>query len=257
MAHLLGAEALHLEYPTRVVFDAVMIGLNEGDRIGIVGRNGDGKSSLLGMLAGRIEPSSGRVTRRGGVRMGVLDQSDTLDDDATMGAAVVGARAEHEWAGDPRVRDVITGLVPDLVWDARIGTLSGGQRRRVALAALLVEDWDVIALDEPTNHLDVEGKEMTPAQLLERLGFAREHLSARVGELSGGQKRRLQLLLVLLSEPNVLVLDEPNTQEPYVVLTPPFYRSEGRSWGACRTRAARRAVRLRHPGRTSGKVGAR
>ncbi|MCM3662203.1 ABC-F family ATP-binding cassette domain-containing protein [Georgenia satyanarayanai] len=436
MAHLLGAEALHLEYPTRVVFDSVSLGVDEGDRIGIVGRNGDGKSSLLGMLAGRIEPDGGRVTRRGGVQMGVLDQSDTLDPALTVGHTIVGDRPEHEWAGDARVRDVIDGLVSDLPWDATVGTLSGGQRRRVALATLLVGEWDVIALDEPTNHLDVEGiswlaahlkrrwaasaggllvvthdrwfldevatmtwevhdrvvepfeggyaayvlqrverdrqaaviegkrqnlmrkelawlrrgapartskpkfridaanqlisdvpplrdrtelsrlatarlgkdvvdlldvsvsfgdrevlrdvewriapgertgilgangagkstllalvagtleptsgrvkrgktvrlsmldqqftelqeiagdrvrevlartrtsyvvdgKEMTPAQLLERLGFAREHLSARVGELSGGQKRRLQLLLILLSEPNVLILDEP------------------------------------------------
>ncbi len=437
MAHLLGAEGLHLQYPTRVVFDSVTLGIDEGDRIGIVGRNGDGKSSLLGMLSGQIAPDRGRVTRRGGIRMGVLDQSDTLGDDDTVGHAIVGDRPVHEWAGDAAIRDVIGGLVPDLPWEARIGTLSGGQRRRVALAALLVGDWDIIALDEPTNHLDVEGiawlaahlknrwprtggglllithdrwlldevatstwevhdrvvepfeggyaayvlqrverdrmaaateakrqnlmrkelawlrrgapartskpkfrinaanqliedvppprdrlalsrlavarlgkdvvdllgasvafdgrevlrdvewriapgertailgangagkstllglisgtlaptsgrvkrgktvrvgvldqqfreltdiagervrevlartkatyvvdgKEMTPAQLLERLGFAREHLSARVGELSGGQKRRLQLLLVLLSEPNVMVLDEPS-----------------------------------------------
>ncbi len=436
MAHLLGAEALHLEYPTRVVLDSVTLGVDEGDRIGIVGRNGDGKSSLLRLLSRRLEPDAGRVTWRGGLRVGVLDQSDTLDDDVTVGATIVGSRPEHEWAGDPAVRDVIGGLVPDLPWDAPVGTLSGGQRRRVALAALLVEEWDVVMLDEPTNHLDVEGiswladhlkrrwapnaggllvithdrwfldevaattwevhdrlvepfeggyaayvlqrverdrqaaaieakrqnlmrkelawlrrgapartskpkfridaanqliadvpplrdrlelnrlatarlgkdvidlldvsvafgenqvlrdvewrigpgertgilgangagkstllalvagtlepdagrvkrgktvrlamldqqfsglaeiagdrvrevlartqasyvvdgKELTPAQLLERLGFAREHLSARVGELSGGQKRRLQLLLILLAEPNVLILDEP------------------------------------------------
>ncbi|MBN9180341.1 MAG: ABC-F family ATP-binding cassette domain-containing protein, partial [Microbacterium sp.] len=157
MAHLLGAEALHLEYPTRVVFDSVTIGVNEGDRIGIVGRNGDGKSSLLGLLSGRIEPDSGRVTRRGGVRMGVLDQGDTLDGSSTVGHAIVGDRVEHEWAGDAKVRDVIAGLVPDIAWHARINTLSGGQRRRVALAALLTGEWDVVALDEPTNHLDVEG----------------------------------------------------------------------------------------------------
>ncbi len=109
MAHLLGAEALHLEYPTRVVFDAVTLGIEEGDRIGIVGRNGDGKSSLLAMLAGRKEPDSGRVTVRGGTRIGVLDQADTLPDDITIAAAVVGDMAEHEWAGDARVRDVIEG----------------------------------------------------------------------------------------------------------------------------------------------------
>ncbi|UPL12667.1 ABC-F family ATP-binding cassette domain-containing protein [Microbacterium sufflavum] len=156
MAHLLGAEALHLEYPTRVVFDSVTLGIEEGDRIGIVGRNGDGKSSLLGMLAGTKEPDSGRVTVRGGTRIGVLTQADTLPDDLTIGAAVVGDVPEHEWAGDARVRDVIDGLLRELPWDARIGSLSGGQRRRVSLAKLLTGDWDVIALDEPTNHLDVE-----------------------------------------------------------------------------------------------------
>ena len=156
MAHLLGAEALHLEYPTRVVFDSVTLGIEEGDRIGIVGRNGDGKSSLLGMLAGTKEPDSGRVTVRGGTTIGVLSQADTLGDDVTIAEAVVGDTPEHEWAGDARVRDVIAGLLTDLPWDARIGSLSGGQRRRVSLAKLLAGDWDVIALDEPTNHLDVE-----------------------------------------------------------------------------------------------------
>lgn len=156
MAHLLGAEELHLEYPTRVVFDSVTLGIEEGDRIGIVGRNGDGKSSLLAMLAGRREPDAGRVTVRGGTRIGVLDQADTLDDSLTVGRAVVGDTPEHEWAGDPKVRDVIAGLVSDLDWDAPVTALSGGQRRRVALATLLTGDWDVIALDEPTNHLDVE-----------------------------------------------------------------------------------------------------
>ena len=157
MAHLLGAEALHLEYPTQVVFDSVTVGVNEGARIGIVGRNGDGKSSLLGMLTGRIEPDSGRVTRRGGLRVAALDQADTLDPDSTVANTMVGDRPEHEWAGDPRVRDVVGGLLSDLDWHAPIAALSGGQRRRVQLAALLIGDWDVIALDEPTNHLDIEG----------------------------------------------------------------------------------------------------
>jgi len=156
MAHLLGAEALHLEFPTKVVFDAVTLGVDEGDRIGIVGRNGDGKSSLLAMLAGRREPDAGRVTVRGGVRVGVLDQADVLDDADTVARVVVGDVPEHEWAGDPRTRDVIAGLLGDVPWDATIGALSGGQRRRVALAALLVGDHDILALDEPTNHLDVE-----------------------------------------------------------------------------------------------------
>ncbi|SNT09220.1 ATPase components of ABC transporters with duplicated ATPase domains [Micrococcales bacterium KH10] len=156
MAHLLGAEALHLEFPTKTVFESVSLGVNDGDRIGIVGRNGDGKSSLLAMLARRLEPDSGRVTVRGGVRIGVLDQGDTLDDSLTVGVSVVGHRPDHEWASDPKIRDVISGLLSDLDWNASVSTLSGGQRRRVALAALLAGEWDVLALDEPTNHLDVE-----------------------------------------------------------------------------------------------------
>ncbi|MGD9606887.1 MAG: ABC-F family ATP-binding cassette domain-containing protein, partial [Leucobacter sp.] len=175
MAHLLGAEALHLEYPTKTVFESVTLGINEGDRIGIVGRNGDGKSSLMGMLSGRIEPDSGRVTRRGGVRVGALEQTDDLDDAMTVGHAIVGDRPEHEWAGDPKVRDVIAGLVSDLAWDAPIGTLSGGQRRRVALAVLLVSDFDLICLDEPTNHLDVEG-----------IAWLAEHLKRRWPKNAGG-----------------------------------------------------------------------
>ena len=157
MAHLLGAEALHLEYPTRVIFDKITIGLDEGDRIGIVGRNGDGKSTLLRMLAGRLEPNSGRVTRRNGVTLAMLDQADELDSTKTVHQTVIGDIDEHVWAGDPKVRDVIAGLIADLPWESLVGDLSGGQRRRVALAALLIGDHDVIFLDEPTNHLDVEG----------------------------------------------------------------------------------------------------
>jgi ABC transport system ATP-binding/permease protein len=157
VAHLLGAEAVHLEYPTQVVFESMTVGISDGDRICIVGRNGDGKSSLLGLLTGRVRPDSGRVTRRSGLRVGALSQADILDSHSAVGWTLVGDRPEHEWAGNPRIRDVVGGLVADIAWEATIGTLSGGQRRRVQLAALLVGDWDVIALDEPTNHLDIEG----------------------------------------------------------------------------------------------------
>ncbi|WBU37995.1 ABC-F family ATP-binding cassette domain-containing protein [Homoserinibacter sp. YIM 151385] len=157
MAHLLGAERLHLEFPTKVVFDGVTIGVQEGDRIGVVGRNGDGKSTLLKLLAGRIQPDEGQVTVRGGTTLGLLDQADRLPEDETVGHAVVGERDEHEWAGDARVRDVIAGLLTGIPFEAAVGELSGGQRRRVALAALLTRDWDIVLLDEPTNHLDVEG----------------------------------------------------------------------------------------------------
>ncbi len=175
MAHLLGAEALHLEFPTRIVFDSVSLGVDEGDRIGIVGRNGDGKSSLLAMLAGRLAPDSGRVTVRGGVRVGVLDQADVLGEDRTVSEIVVGGRPEHEWAGDPRTRDVIAGLLGGIGWDAPVGDLSGGQRRRVALAALLSADHDVLFLDEPTNHLDVEA-----------IAWLASHLKRRWAANAGG-----------------------------------------------------------------------
>ncbi|QXP02202.1 ABC-F family ATP-binding cassette domain-containing protein [Clavibacter michiganensis] len=175
MAHLLGAEALHLEFPTRVIFDDVTIGVNEGDRIGIVGRNGDGKSTLLSLLAGRLEPDRGRVTRRRGITIGVLDQSDTLPDGQTVGEAIVGGIDEHEWAGNPLVRDVIDGLASDVPWDADVANLSGGQRRRVALAKLLIGDHDILFLDEPTNHLDVEG-----------IAWLAGHLRRRWAPNSGG-----------------------------------------------------------------------
>ena len=168
MAHLLGAEAVHLEYPTQVVFESLTVGVSDGDRIGIVGRNGDGKSSLLGLLTGRVLPDSGRVTQRSGLRVGELSQADILDSSSTAGWALVGDRPEHEWASIPSIRDVVGGLVADIDWDAAIGTLSGGQRRRVQLAALLIDDWDVIALDEPTNHLDIEGITWLAAHLRQR-----------------------------------------------------------------------------------------
>ncbi|HCX83543.1 MAG TPA: ABC transporter ATP-binding protein [Micrococcales bacterium] len=168
MAHLLGADDLRLAYPNRVVLDGVSLGFNDGDRVGVVGRNGDGKSSLLRLLAGRTTPDSGRVTTRRGVRVGMLDQTDSLDESATVGHAIVGDAADHEWAADPRIRSVITGLVADVPWDATVGSLSGGQRRRTALAALLTSDVDVLLLDEPTNHLDVEGVTWLAEHLKER-----------------------------------------------------------------------------------------
>ncbi|MDX6277281.1 MAG: transport system ATP-binding/permease protein [Nocardioidaceae bacterium] len=157
MAHLLGVEGVGVDFPTKTVFESVTLGIDEGDRIGIVGRNGDGKSTLLSILSGRLEPHSGRVTTRGGVHIGMLDQTDTLDQSQTVGYAIVGDMPDYEWAGDAKIRDVIGGLVADIPWDSVVGTLSGGQRRRVALAALLIGDDDVLFLDEPTNHLDVEG----------------------------------------------------------------------------------------------------
>ena len=167
MAFLLGCEKVRVDFPTKEVFSEVSLGVDEGDRVGIVGRNGDGKSTLLALLAGELspdagrvltgtlEPDEGRVLRNGAVRVGVLGQADSLDPAATVGQAVVGDLPEYEWAGDARIRDIIAGLAGDIPWDAQVGTLSGGQRRRVDLVRLLIGDWDVLALDEPTNHLDV------------------------------------------------------------------------------------------------------
>ena len=155
MAFLLGCEKARVEFPTKTVFEDVSLGLDEGDRIGVVGKNGDGKSTLLSLLAGIIEPDEGRVIRTRGVRVGVLGQADALSDDDTVEHAVVGDIPEYEWAGDARVRDIISGLAADIPWQGRVGDLSGGQRRRVDLARLLIGDWDVLMLDEPTNHLDM------------------------------------------------------------------------------------------------------
>lgn len=151
------------------------MGVSAGDRIGIVGRNGDGKSTLLKLLVGKLEPDSGQVTMRSDTTVGMLDQSDTLDTTQTVGQAIVGELAEHEWAGDPKIRDIIHGLVADLDWNALVGSLSGGQRRRVALAKLLIGDWDILALDEPTNHLDVEG-----------IAWLAEHMNRRWSKNAGG-----------------------------------------------------------------------
>lgn len=157
MAHLLGAENIGIAFGTRTVLEGLSLGVDEGDRIGLVGRNGDGKSTLMRILAGVQEPDTGRVTRRGGVRVGVLDQQDRLDPEHTVRQAVVGDVDDHVWASDPKVRDVLGGLLDGFDLDQPVRGLSGGQRRRVALARLLAGDDDVLFLDEPTNHLDVEG----------------------------------------------------------------------------------------------------
>lgn len=157
MAYLLGCENIRLEFPTVKIFDSLTLGVNDGDRIGIVGKNGDGKSSLLQVLSGAYEPDEGRVVRTNGVRVGYLGQQDSLSDDATLVEAVVGDIPEYEWAGDARIRGIMAELLGDIDPQAKIGTLSGGQRRRADLARVLIGQWDVLMMDEPTNHLDIEG----------------------------------------------------------------------------------------------------
>ena len=146
----MGCEGAHLEFPAKLVLDDVTLGVHEGDRIGIVGKNGDGKSTLLGVLAGQIELEGGLVRRTRGLTVGVLGQTDSLSDDATVGYSVVGDAPEYEWASDPRIREIISELIADIDWNAKVGTLSGGQRRRVDLTRLLIGDYDVIMMDEPS-----------------------------------------------------------------------------------------------------------
>jgi ABC transport system ATP-binding/permease protein len=156
VAYLLGCENVCVEYPSKKVLGSVSLGIDDGDRIGVVGGNGDGKSTLLAVLAGSIEPDSGRVLRRRAATVRMLEQTDALDPDATVAFAIVGDAPEHTWASDARIRGIIRGLLADIAWDSRVGDLSGGQRRRVDLARVLVADCDVLMLDEPTNHLDVQ-----------------------------------------------------------------------------------------------------
>lgn len=151
----LGLERVSLEFATKTIFTDVTQGVFEGDRIGIVGKNGDGKSTLLRLLAGKMQPDSGRVTKRGGLTFGMLDQRDPLDDNATVREAALENREDYEWAADQRSREIVEALLGGINLEAKVGTLSGGQRRRADLARLLLRDWDILALDEPTNHLDV------------------------------------------------------------------------------------------------------
>lgn len=153
--HDIGLENVSFDFATKTIFRDVTLGVVEGDRIGIVGKNGDGKSTLLRILAGLQPVDSGRVTKRGGLSLGVLNQRDSLDDNATVVQAALEGREEYEWAADASSRAIVETLLLDIPLDTLVGTLSGGQRRRVDLARLLLHDWDILVLDEPTNHLDM------------------------------------------------------------------------------------------------------
>ncbi|WP_136313199.1 ABC-F family ATP-binding cassette domain-containing protein [Actinomyces procaprae] len=173
MAHLLGVEAVRVTVGPRILLDQVDLGVEDGERIGVLGPNGAGKSTLLGLLAGTRTPDGGRVTRAGGTRAAMLTQADQFTPGATVRTAIHGGAPEHQWASDPKVRDIHAGLLPDLDLDADVATLSGGQRRRVALAATLTADADLVILDEPTNHLDVEGVDWLARHLAARFSRRR------------------------------------------------------------------------------------
>jgi ATP-binding cassette subfamily F protein uup len=164
-------------FAARSVLTDVTLGVNASDRIGIVGRNGDGKSTLLALIAGSQEPDAGAVTRTGGVTQGILGQGDDLDETQTIRAELVGGRADHEWQADARFRSVLDGLLGgvDITrfpqgLDTVIAPLSGGERRRIALARTLLDDPELLLLDEPTNHLDVEGVDWLARHLAARRG---------------------------------------------------------------------------------------
>lgn len=155
MGILVGLEHVRHEWPGKVVLTDATCGINEGERIGIVGRNGDGKSTLLALIGHVVTPDAGSVTWRNSISVGLLGQTDNLVDDDTVGHAVMGEMPEYMWASDPRTRALVDELLVDVPLGGHIGELSGGQRRRVDLARVLTKTWDVLLLDEPTNHLDM------------------------------------------------------------------------------------------------------
>jgi ATP-binding cassette subfamily F protein uup len=158
VANLVNLENVDKGYGTTVVLSGVSLGINTADRIGVVGRNGGGKSTLLNMITGAEPPDSGRVTRTGGLDITVVDQSGSLKAGATVRQLVIGDTAEHVWAGDASIREVLNGLgLASLGLDTSVDRMSGGERRRVSLAAALIKESDLVVLDEPTNHLDIEG----------------------------------------------------------------------------------------------------
>ena len=169
--NLVNLEGISKAFDIRPLLTKVSIGVSEGDRIGIVGRNGAGKSTLMKIIAGIEKADAGRVTQGNSVRVGMLSQVDLADKNSTVGDLVIGDRAKHEWASDPKIREVFTGLFggfDDHLFERVFITLSGGEKRRVGLAKLLIDELDLIMLDEPTNHLDVEG-----------VDWLAQHLNAR------------------------------------------------------------------------------
>lgn len=173
MAHLLGVENLRIVVGSRTLLDGVTVGIEDGTRVGVLGPNGAGKSTFLQALSGQREIDGGRITRATDTRVAILNQSDNFPPGISVRQAVHGDAAEHVWASNPAVRDIHAGLLADVDLAADVDTLSGGQRRRVALAHVLTQDAQVVVLDEPTNHLDVEGVDWLARHLQKRFDSAR------------------------------------------------------------------------------------
>ena len=173
--NVVNIEEVSKAFDIKELLIGVSLGVSEGDRIGIVGRNGSGKSTLMKIIAGVETPDSGRVTKSNSARIGLLSQVDSANPESTVGEVVLGDTAKHEWASEPNIREVFTGLFgsfDDHIFDRKFGQLSGGERRRVGLAKLLINELDLILLDEPTNHLDVEGVAWLAQYLNNRKGLA-------------------------------------------------------------------------------------
>ena len=173
--NVVNIEEVSKAFDIKELLIGVSLGVSEGDRIGIVGRNGSGKSTLMKIIAGVETPDSGRVTKSNSARIGLLSQVDSANPESTVGEVVLGDTAKHEWASEPNIREVFTGLFgsfDDHIFDRKFGQLSGGERRRVGLAKLLINELDLILLDEPTNHLDVEGVAWLAQCLNNRKGLA-------------------------------------------------------------------------------------
>ena len=179
MTNVLHAERIGLAYGTRTLLDGVSLGVARGEAVGVVGRNGDGKTTLLEILTGRLTPDAGQVRRSGAVSVGYLRQADDLAPTRTVAEVLLGShqagppdfqgsRPDHLWAAAPQTRAVVHHLLGGVPLDQRVGALSGGERRRTALAALLIADHDLLVLDEPTNHLDVEAVDWLAAHLTAR-----------------------------------------------------------------------------------------
>src|SRR5215207_6904845 len=165
MANLINAERVSITYGTRTLLAGVSLGLGRGEVIGVVGRNGDGKSTLLRILTGRSQPDTGRVVRSGTLSIGYLDQDDDITPQYSVRDVIVGGRADHSWAAEPGTRAVVEHLLAGVDLDIAVSMLSGGERRRTALAAILLGDHELLVLDEPTNHLDVDAVAWLAEQL--------------------------------------------------------------------------------------------